>query len=461
MRRPLVYNAFLTNSLSHIHHGMWRNPASRNLDFNDLHTWIELAQTLDRGGFDTIFFADTLGPFDVHDGGWKTSVQHSLQIPAGDPFVLIPALAAATKHLGFVATSSILKEHPFPFARTASTLDHLTGGRFGWNIVTSSRRMEARAVGLDDVPTHEERYGWAEEYLDTVYRLWEHSWEDDAIVWSRDAANHGDFFADPGKVHEVHVDGARYRTRGVHTQTPSPQRTPVLFQAGGSPIGRRFASRHAEGTFLASHDPASAGAAIADIRRLAREQGRRADDIHFIQGIIFVVGSTEEEAQRLSREVDAGLDEVGMLAHMSGTIGVDLGQVDLDRPLEEFRTEQTWGVIRGLVESAPTKPKTFRELSRWAWSQRIVGTPEQIANEAQCWADAGVTGFNVIHITTPGSYEDFIEHVAPVLQDRGLMRRPADRPETAQTLRETLFPGRGPRLNDRHPALAAALEKSH
>lgn len=446
-QRPLVYNAFLTNSLSHIHHGLWRDPSSKNLDFNSLDTWIDLARRLDLGGFDSMFFADTLGPFDTHTGGWRTSVEHTLQFPSGDPIVLIPALAAATERLGFVVTSSILREHPFPFARTASTLDHLTGGRFGWNVVTSSRRTEARALGLDDIPSHEIRYGWAEEYLEIVYRLWEGSWDDDAIVWPES----GDRFLDPSRIHEVRFEGERFRTQGVHQQTPSPQRTPVIFQAGGSPLGRRFAARHAEGTFIAGHDPASARAVIDEIRGHAQRSGRGADDVHFIQGIIFVVGSTEEEARRLSDEVDLRLDDTGMLAHMSGTVGVDFGSLDLDRPLEDFRTEQTWGVVRGLIESAPEKPKTLRELTRWAWSQRIVGTPEQIADEVQRWADAGVTGFNVIHITTPGSYVDFIEQVAPVLQRRGLMRRPSEHPG-GQTLRERLFHGRGPAPAPGHPA---------
>ena len=443
-RRPLVLNAFLTNSISHIHHGMWRHPSSRQVEYTDLQLWIDLARILERGKFDSVFFADTLGTFDAHSGGWKTSVAESLSIPSGDPIVLLSALAAATSDLGFVTTSSILHEHPFVFARRFSTLDHLTKGRIGWNIVTSTRRQEARNFGLDDMPPHAERYAWAEEYTQVVYALWEQSWEDGAVL--RDRA--GGRYADPSKVHAIRHSGARYRVEGPHMAEPSPQRTPVLFQAGSSETGRAFAARHAEGTFLGAHDPHSAGAVIRDIRKRAVDAGRRADDILFVQGLTFVVGSTEEEARRKSAEVDEWLSDTGMLAHMSGTIGVDLGSIDLDRPIGDFVGDRVQGVVRSLAESAPDKSKTFGELARWAWSQRIVGTPDQIADELEKWADAGVDGINVIYVTLPGTYEEFVDHVVPVLQARGLAQR-GYRPGT---LREKLFPGRGPRLNDRHPA---------
>jgi long-chain alkane monooxygenase len=443
-RRPLVLNAFLTNSISHIHHGMWRHPGSRQVEYNDLQLWLDLARTLERGKFDSVFFADTLGTFDAHSGGWKTSVAESLSIPSGDPIVLLSALAAATSDLGFVTTSSILHEHPFVFARRFSTLDHITKGRIGWNIVTSTRRQEARNFGLDDMPPHAERYAWAEEYTQVVYALWELSWEDGAVV--RDRA--GGRYTDPSKVHAIRHSGARYRVEGPHMAEPSPQRTPVLFQAGSSEAGRAFAARHAEGTFLGAHDPHSAGAVIRDIRKRAVDAGRRADDILFVQGLTFVVGSTEEEARRKSAEVDEWLSDTGMLAHMSGTIGVDLGSIDLDRPIGDFVGDRVQGVIRSLAESAPDKSKTFGELARWAWSQRIVGTPDQIADELEKWSDAGVDGINVIYVSLPGTYEEFVDHVVPVLQARGL----AQREYRPGTLREKLFPGRGPRLNDRHPA---------
>jgi long-chain alkane monooxygenase len=442
--RPLAFNAFLTNTVSHIHHGMWRHPDSRQADYTDLNLWIDLVRTLERGHFDAIFFADTLGPMDVHAGGWKSSVRQGLQIPSADPVVLISALAAATEHLGLVATSSVQTEHPFVHARRFSTLDHITRGRVGWNIVTSTRRSEARNLGHDDVQPHADRYAVAEEYAEVVYKLWERSWDDGAVIRDRAAGR----YSDETKVHAIDHEGPRYRVAGPHLAEPSPQRTPVLFQAGSSEVGRTFAARHAEGTFIAAHDPHSAAEVTADIRRRAVAQGRRPDDILFIQGLTFVVGATETEAVAKSAEIDEWLSDEAMLAHMSGTIGVDFAAIDLDKPIGEFTTERTQGIVASLAAAAPDKSKTFRELTRWAWSQRVVGTPEQIADQLESWRQAGVDGVNVIYITLPGTYADFIDYVAPVLQTRGLMQREY-RPGT---LREKLFPGRGPRLTQSHPA---------
>ena len=443
-RRPLVFNAFLTNTVSHIHHGMWRHPDSRQADYTSLDLWIDLVRILERGHFDAIFFADTLGPMDVHEGGWKSAVREGLQIPSGDPVVLISALAAATEHLGLVATSSVQAEHPFVHARRFSTLDHVTRGRVGWNIVTGARRTEARNLGHDDVAPHAERYAAAEEYTEVVYKLWERSWEDGALIRDRAAGR----YSDETKVHAIDHQGPRYRVAGPHLAEPSPQRTPVLFQAGSSETGRTFAARHAEGTFIAAHDPHSAAEVTADIRRRAVAQGRRPDDILFIQGLTFVVGATETEALAKSAEIDQWLSDEAMLAHMSGTIGVNFAAMDLDRPIGDFTTEGTQGIVASLAAAAPDKSKSFRELTRWAWSQRVVGTPGQIADQLERWRQAGVDGVNVIYITLPGTYADFIDHVVPVLQARGLMQR-----EYRQgTLREKLFPGRGPRLTDSHPA---------
>ncbi|MBO1900963.1 NtaA/DmoA family FMN-dependent monooxygenase [Leucobacter weissii] len=442
--RPLILNAFLTQNLSHIHHGKWRDPSSRNVDFNDLSAWTELVEALEHGGFDAIFFADVLGFGDDTAGGWREAARYGVQFPAGDPAALVPALVARTSELNFVLTSSILKEHPFVFARYIATLDHLSGGRIGWNVVTSSRRTEARAVGLAEISPHAERYAMAEEYLEVVYALLETSWEEGAIIADRASGE----YLDDRKLHEIHHRGAHWTVDAVQQQAPSPQRTPVLFQAGGSPVGRDFAARHAEGTFIAGHDPASAARVIGETRALLAKHGRRADDLRFIQGLSFVVGSTDEEAQRLSTDIDDELVEQAMLIHMSSTIGIDFTSIDLDQPVEGFQSRRVQGAVQGLLDSAPGKPKTFRELARWAWSQRVVGGPETIADRVAEWARAGVDGLNIIHVTTPGSYLDFVDQVLPVLRERGLARRG----RRSGTFREQLFPGRGPRLPERHPA---------
>ena len=242
MSAPLRFSAFVMNTTSHILHGAWRLPEARQTDFHSLEHWVSLAQTLERGKFDYIFFADVVGLYDDYRGSWEKFVESGLQIPSNDPLVLASALASHTEHLGIAITSSILQEHPFDFARKISTLDHVSRGRIAWNIVTSLSDNAWRNFGYDGRTPHDDRYEWAQEYVDVVYKLWEGSWDDDALVQDKASGVH----ADVDKVHKIHHDGTRYRVEGPHLVAPSPQRTPVLFQAGSSSAGRRFAARNAE-----------------------------------------------------------------------------------------------------------------------------------------------------------------------------------------------------------------------
>lgn len=444
--RPLLFNAFTMNCVSFINHGLWRHPESRQTDYTDLDGWVELARMLERGRFDTLFFADVIGTYNVYRGGIGTAAREAAQFPNNDPAVLIPALAHATEHLGFAFTGSVLQEHPFNFARKVSTLDHLTKGRVAWNIVTSFQSSAGRNFGFDEQVPHDERYVWAEEYMEVVYKLWEGSWEDDAVLGDKALG----VYADPARIHPIDHAGARYRVAGPHMSEPSPLRTPVLFQAGSSEAGRSFAARHAEGTFILAPNPLAARTNIEDVRARAVAAGRRADDISFFQGLSFVVGSTEEEAKRKNDEIDEHLSVEGLLTHMSGNIGVDLSAIDLDKPLHELRTEVSHGAVRGMIEGAPDQTQTFGDLARLITNTRVVGTPEQIADELETWAAAGVDGFNITYVITPGTFEDFIDHAVPVLQDRGLMRRAYE----PGTLREKLRPGSGARLPGQHPAAA-------
>jgi len=443
--RRLVFNAFTMNAVAHVFQGMWAHPDSNQLDYCRIDVWVELARLLERARFDAVFFADVLGTHDAYGGSDDVAIRHALQIPSGDPAVLVPAMAHATSELGFAFTSSILSDHPFTFARRMSTLDHLSGGRVGWNVVTSALAGTARNYGLDGLPSHEQRYAWAEEYLEVVYRLWEDSWEDGAVL--RDRAR--GVYADPARVHAIEHVGERYRVAGPHLAEPSPQRTPVLFQAGSSRAGRAFAARHAEAVFIHAFDPGGAARNIEDVRAQALAAGRRADDVLFIQAITFVLGSTEEEARRRDAELDQWVSDEGMAAHLSGIIGVDLSGVDLEAPIGEAeRIDGVQGTLRALAENTSDRSLTFGELVKLQASTRVVGAPEQIADELERWAAAGVNGFNVSSVITPGTLEDFVEHAVPVLQERGLMQREYAR----GTLREKLFPGRGPRLRAPHPA---------
>ncbi|WP_232716435.1 LLM class flavin-dependent oxidoreductase [Gordonia metallireducens] len=442
---PLRFAAFVMNTTSHILHGAWRAPDARQTDFNSLQHWIDLAKTLEEARFDFIFFADVVGLYDDYQGDWKKFVDTGLQIPSNDPLVLASALASHTENLGIAITSSILQEHPFDFARKISTLDHASNGRIAWNIVTSLSQNAWRNFGYDGITAHDDRYAWAEEYVDVVYKLWEGSWDDGALIQDKVRGIHADF----DKVHKIHHVGDRYRVEGPHLVAPSPQRTPVLFQAGSSPTGRRFAARNAEAQFIVSPTPQAAKGLVDDTRRLATAAGRDPQDIQFFQGLSFVIGSTEEEARRKAAELDEYIDPSTIIAHSAGGLGFDLGFYDLDTPIGEIKTEGTQSTLLWLREAVPDREPTVRDLAELrSRSGRVVGTPEQIADRLAEWRDAGVGGINVINATIPNSYIEFAEHVLPVLRERGLAQH-----EYAPGTSRRKLTGRDT-LPDSHPAAA-------
>ena len=449
--RRMLLNAFSMNCVSHIQQGLWVRDDTRQIEYNRLDPWVSLARILEAGCFDALFLADVFGVYDVFRGGPETSIAEGMQIPMNDPALLIPAMANVTEHLGFAYTSSVLQVPPFTFARQASTLDHLTHGRVGWNIVTSYLRNAAANVGLDDLPSHDERYDRADEYLDVVYKLWEGSWEEDAVLRDRATGR----YADPAKVHPIHHAGKHYRVEGPHLCEPSSQRTPLLFQAGSSTRGRAFAARHAECVFVVETRKALTGPAsvVDDIRGQAKAVGRDPEDIRFFQGISPVVGGTEAEARAKAEELIDQISIEGALAHISGSIGIDLSDIDVDSPLQSIRSSAMRGWIKSMVEAEPDKTKTFRDLIRARTIGRfLIGAPEQVADELQDWFDLGIDGFNLTYCTTPGTFVDFIDGVVPELQKRGL----AQREYAPGSLREKVF-GRA-RLPDGHPAAAYRRE---
>jgi FMN-dependent oxidoreductase (nitrilotriacetate monooxygenase family) len=433
------------DTTSHILHGAWRLPEAQQHNFNDLDHWVNLAKTLEDAKFDVIFFADVVGLYSDYQGGWKKFVDTGLQIPSNDPLVLASAIAAATENLGIAITSSPIQSPPFDFARKLSTLDHATKGRIAWNIVTSASENAWRNYGYDGLTAHDDRYALADEYLDVLYKLWEGSWEDGALIQDKESGLHADY----SRVHKINHVSEHYRVEGPHLVSPSPQRTPVLFQAGSSPIGRRFAARNAEAQFITSPSPEAAASLIADTRRLVADAGRPPEDLTFFQGLSFVVGSTEEEARRKAAELDEVIDPATILAHGAGGTGIDLGNYDLDTPIGDLETQGTQSTFLWLRETVQGREPTVRDLAEIrSRSGRVVGTPEQIADNLARWRDAGVGGINVINATIPGSYVEFAEHVLPVLRERGL----AQREYTPGTTRFKIT-GRD-RLPDSHPAAA-------
>ena len=246
MTRKIRFNAFDMNCVAHQSPGMWRHPDDRSWDYNTLDYWVDLAKALEGGGFDGLFIADVLGTYDVYAGTDEAAIRQGAQIPVADPLLLVSAMAHATEHLGFGITAGTGFEHPYPFARRLSTLDHLTRGRIGWNVVTGYLPAAARNMGEVDQLEHDARYDHADEYLTVLYKLWEGSWERDAV---RRDKEHG-VFADPAKVHHIGHRGTHFNVPGIHLHEPSPQGSPVIYQAGASPRGVKFAAENAEAIFV-------------------------------------------------------------------------------------------------------------------------------------------------------------------------------------------------------------------
>jgi long-chain alkane monooxygenase len=290
MSSPYVLMAFTMATVSHGNFGMWRNPADRTAEYTNLRYWVDLARLLDDGGFDGLFIADAVGQLDVFGGSARAALSRGIQTPVTDLLLAVSAMAAATEYLGFGITVSTTYESPYLVARKFSTLDHLTGGRIGWNIVTSLLDSAARnIIGRDRQIPHDERYAIADEFLEVTYKLWEGSWEPDAVVRDRERG----VFTDPAKVHPIDHEGHYFSVPGAHLVEPSPQRTPVLFQAGTSPAGREFAAGNAELVFASDPRPDVLRANIDDIKRRAVAHGRKPDSIKFLTSIEIVVDSTD------------------------------------------------------------------------------------------------------------------------------------------------------------------------
>ncbi|MGO3151206.1 MAG: LLM class flavin-dependent oxidoreductase [Galactobacter sp.] len=440
MTTPLLFNAFVMNTTSHIHHGQWRRPDAGQVDFEDVDTWVNLAKLLEEAKFDGMFFADVTGLYGDADAPFDTYVREGLQIPSNDPTVLISALAVNTEHIGLAVTSNVMQSHPFQFARQISTLDHITRGRIAWNVVTGMQDNGARNFGLNRLVEHDARYDWAEEYIDVTYKLWEGSWDDDAVLKDRSGS-----YSDVDRVHKIHHHSERYDVEGPHLVSPTPQRTPVLYQAGSSGAGRAFAARNAEAVFLMAPNPELARQQITETRAQAESYGRKGEDIKFFQGVSFIIGDTEEEARAKEQEYLKYVSAEGYAAH-SALVDPDGRVYPPETPIAQLQTNSARGEAEWLAKAITDREPVVADLMRHrATRQTLVGTPEQIADGLQAWQDAGVDGINVINWVIPGSFREFADKVLPVLRERGLAKTEYEE----GTLRKKLF-GHD-RLPESHP----------
>jgi len=424
--RQLHLNAFLMSS-GH-HEAAWRLPESDpHADF-DVRHWIALAQLAERGKLDSLFLAD--GPV-LHRGAEFR--------PAGqlEPTVLLTALALATERIGLIATASTTYNEPYNLARRFASLDHVSGGRAGWNIVTTADSETARNFGLEGRPDHADRYRRAAEFVDVSRRLWD-SWAQEAIVADKATGR----YADPEHIHALGHHGEFYRVAGALNVPRPPQGHPLLVQAGSSDNGKHFAARYAEAVFTAQQTLADAQAFAADLKERAAALGRAPETVKILPGIVPILGGTEEEAQRKAQELEDLISPEYGLRQLAEILEVPIGRLALDEPLpddipdsDDIEGARSRSAL--IVALARRERLTVRHLlgrlggGRGHWT--FIGTPEQTADALQSWFEAGAAdGFNVMGAALPSGLADFVDQVVPILQRRGLFRTEY----TGRTLRE-------------------------
>ncbi|EPQ0836168.1 LLM class flavin-dependent oxidoreductase, partial [Acinetobacter baumannii] len=363
-----------------------------------------------------------------------------------DPLQIVPAMAAVTKHLGFGVTTSISFEHPYPFARRISTLDHLTKGRVGWNIVTSYLESGSKNLGLKTQVNHDNRYDIADEYLEVLYKLWEGSWEEGSVLRDRESG----IFADHKKVHPIQHEGKYFTVPGIHICEPSPQRTPVLYQAGASSRGQKFASQNAECVFIAAPSKIATKKVVQGIRQKLVQEGRDPYSVKIYALLSIVTDETDAKAQAKFKEYQSYGSYDGALTLLSGWSGVDFSQYQPTDKVEYIQTNAIQSLLDSYVNADPERVWTIEEIANWnslgGNGPVLVGSAETVSDALQQWVeDTDVDGFNLAYILAHQTFADVVEFIVPELQKRGVYQT-----SYAQgTLREKLF-GAGPYLPENH-----------
>lgn len=424
MTRQLHLNAFLMG-VGH-HEAAWRHPRTDVRNLTDVKHFQRLARLAERGKLDSVFFADGLavGP----------RVKHNTQA-VFEPITLLTAMATVTEHVGLIATATTGYIEPYTLARSFASLDHISGGRAGWNIVTSAGEDEAANFGVEGIPDHAGRYRRAAEFVDVATALWD-SWEDDALVLDEENG----IFADPDRVHPIDHAGEHFSVRGPLNVPRSVQGRPLLVQAGSSESGKDFAARYAEAIFTAQRSVADGKAFYRDVKSRAVKFGRSADEVKILPGIVPFIGPTEDAALELEQQFTDLISPEYSLRQLSQMLGVDLTAHALDAPLPPLPPiEQIQGnksryqLVKDLASSESlTVRQLIAKLGGGRGHRTFAGTAEQVADNLELWFTEGAAdGFNIMPPYLPGGLEDFVEQVVPILQRRGLFRTDY----TATTLR--------------------------
>ncbi len=425
-QRTLHLNAFLM-STGH-HEASWRLPETDPYASSKIEHYKKLARTAERGKLDSIFFADS--PVLFGEVGRR---------PAGklEPTVLLTAIAGATERIGLIATASTTYNEPFNLARRFASIDWVSGGRAGWNVVTTAGPDAARNFGIEDQPAHAARYERAAEFIEVAQKLWD-SWEDDAILADKSEGVWGD----STRIRTIDHEGKHFKVRGPLNVPRTPQGHPLIVQAGSSEDGKNLAARYAEAVFTAHQTLADAQAFYADLKARTAAVGRDPESIKILPGIVPVIGSTEAEALELEQELDNLIKPEYARIQLAKTLRVDPEELPLDRQLpEDLPSEDEIEGAKSrytlIVELARREQLTVRQLIGRLGGGRghrtFTGTPEQVADAIQDWFYAGAAdGFNIMPPVLPSGLESFVDHVVPILQARGLFRTEY----TGRTLRE-------------------------
>ncbi|PXA73273.1 NtaA/DmoA family FMN-dependent monooxygenase [Cryobacterium arcticum] len=450
--KPFILGVFQLMNPNGMSGASWRHPDNTSLDFMDIDYWVKLAAMLEEAKFDFLFLADTYGTPIVDGEIPAVALEQAMNVPTADPVSLMSALAVTTTKLGLVVTSATTFEPPYAHARRFSTLDHFSRGRIGWNMVTgASAESAAKAFGQPLTP-HDKRYDMGDDYLDLTLKLWEGSWEDGAVIADKAAG----IYADASRVHRVVHRGEYYSTDCTYQVIPSPQRTPVLFQAGSSGRGLEFAARNAECVFLQGTSLAKVAASVTEIHAKAQGFGRAPGSVKILVGLSVFTAPTHEEAVRKYQDLlDLTTDEFAAAAYVANT-GINLLALDPSQPLPKIDAQQGQSNVDRYRSQNGEKELTVREIldefkSRGLRGLVLVGTPEEVADQMEDYADqTGLDGFLFEPHIVPGTYTDIIDLLLPVLRERGR----AATEYGADTLRERIFPGEGPRLAAHHPGAA-------
>ena len=415
--------AFLMTGPTCHHHGAWRHPESVVDDLLSPTRYEHIARVLEAGKFDSLFFADILGLYDLYDNRFDTMVGRGGQVCLLDPAVVLPMMARVTRRIGLGLTYSSTFNHPYQIARMLASLDHLSAGRVAWNVVASTSTLEARNFGMDAMPGRAQRYDRADEVLEACFALWD-SWEEGALILDKASGT----FADPAKIHYADYHGQWIRTRGPLTTPRSPQGRPVIMQAGSSDRGRDFGARWGEVIFTLQHQKADMQAFYADFKARVAANGRPAEACVVLPSIDVVLGETESIARERADYVNSLVDTQLGMALISGHIGLDLSRLDPDQPLADVALEEgsrgSFDVIlQGTAAEGLTLGQAARRFATSELCPQIVGTPEMVADTmTDLFQDGACDGFVLTPTTFPGMYEQFCRSVVPLLQRRGVFR---------------------------------------